>query len=79
MELDMVISFVRLDEKFFKLIPGLGDDLVFIDIEVGSKHSLALTQDFQVFAWAKRKIRALDSLVMITRAFLPRSWSFLKG
>ena len=41
----------QLDGKSFKLIPGFGDYLVFIDIEIGSNHSLALTQDFQVFGW----------------------------
>ena len=40
-----------LDGKSFQPIPGLGDDLVFIDIEVGHYHVLALTQDFQVFGW----------------------------
>ena len=38
-----------LDGKSFQPIPGLGEDLVFIDIEIGENHSLALTQDFQVF------------------------------
>ena len=37
--------------KSFQTIPGLGDDLVFIDIESGYNHFLALTQDFQVFVW----------------------------
>ena len=40
-----------LDGKSFQPIPELGDDLVFIDIEMGQTHSLALTQDFQVFVW----------------------------
>ena len=39
------------DGKSFQPIPGLGDDLVFIDIEAVSKHSLALSQDYQVFGW----------------------------
>ena len=51
MELEIMSTYVRLDEKFFKLIPGLGDELVFIDIEMGQEHSWALTQDFQVFVW----------------------------
>ena len=38
-----------IDGRSFQPIPGLGDDLVFIDIEMGTAHSLALTQDFQVF------------------------------
>ena len=40
-----------LDGMSFKPIPGLGNDLVFIDIEAGAFHSLALTEDFQVFVW----------------------------
>ena len=32
--------------KSFQPIPGLGYGLVFIDIEAGTNHSLALTQDF---------------------------------
>ena len=40
-----------LDGRSFKPIPGLGDDLVFIDIEMGWNHILVLTQDFQVFGW----------------------------
>ena len=44
-----------LDGMSFQLIPGLEDDLVFIDIEMGRNHSLALTQDFQVFVWGLNK------------------------
>ena len=49
-----------IDGKTFQLIPGLGDDLVFIDIELGEKHSLALTQDFQVFGWDSTTMDNLD-------------------
>ena len=41
----------EIDGKSLEPIPGLGDDLDFIDIEIGGFHSLALTQDFQVFGW----------------------------
>ena len=47
----MSVYICGLEGKSFQPIPGLGDDLVFIDVEVGQNHSLALTQDFQVFGW----------------------------
>ena len=48
-----------LDGKSFKPIPTLGDDLDFINIEVGESHFLALTQDFQVFVWGENYYRQL--------------------
>ena len=42
-----------LDGESFQPIPGLGEDLVFIDIVMGEGHSLALTEDFQVFVWGE--------------------------
>ena len=43
----------------FLPIPGLGDELVFIDIEMKSKHTLALTEDFQVFVWGDSRFGQL--------------------